>query len=118
MRRQVSANIKSRIWVEALLRRCQAEGKFGAVVHSGADEAGAVFVAINHLDGTYDLLAPPVGPAHSDYGERLFTQVFEQPQPWAELAPYIERQRKFDSDLWLVEIEDKQGLAGLKPASF
>jgi len=109
----VSRRLKSRLWVEALLRRCMGEGKFGAVVQSGADEAGAVFVAINHLDNTYDLLGPPAGPSHDEDGNRLFHKVFDQPQPWAELASHIERQKKFDGDLWVVEIEDKSGLAGL-----
>lgn len=89
------------------------EGKFGAVIHPGADEAGTVFVAINHLDNTYDLLSPPAGPSHDEDGNRLFRKVFDAPQPWAELAAYIERQKNFDTDLWVVEIEDKTGLAGL-----
>ena len=110
----MSSRLKSRLWVEALLRRCMGEGKFGAVIHSGADEAGAVFVAINHLDDTYDLLGPPAGPSHDETGDRIFRKIFDAPQAWAELAAYIERQKNFDSDLWLVEIEDKTGLAGLQ----
>jgi hypothetical protein len=105
--------LKSRLWVEALLRRCQSEGKFGAVIRTGADEAGAVMVAINHLNGTYDLLAPPAGPSHDDEGQRLFRRVFPQALAWPEIDEWVSRQRKFDSDIWLVEIEDRTGLAGL-----
>jgi hypothetical protein len=105
--------LKSRIWVEALLRRCQTEGKFGAVIQTGADEAGAVYVAINHLDGTHELLAPPAGPAHDDSGQRHFTRAFAKPATWDEVRDYLARQRKFDSDFWVVEIEDRSGLAGL-----
>lgn len=110
----MTPRLKSRLWIEALLRRCQGEGKFGAVVKIGADEAGTVFVAVNHLNGTYDLLAPPAGPSHDDEGKRLFEKAFAQPVAWGEVQALFDRRRKFDSDIWLVEIEDRNGLAGLQ----
>ncbi len=106
--------LKSRLWVEALLRRCQTEGKFGAVISVGADDAGAVYVAVNHLDNTYDLLGPPAGPSHSENGERQFRKVFVVPVAWHEIRTYIDKQSKFDSDIWLVEIEDRLGMANLQ----
>ena len=109
----MTPRLKSRLWVEALLRRCAGEGKYGAVVHAGADEAGAVFVAINRLDATYDLLEPPPGPAHDEAGNRQFIKAFATPVAWPEVAAFIARRRRVDADLWLVEIEDRKGLAGL-----
>lgn len=106
-------HLKSRIWVEALLRRGQSEGKFGAVIRTGADEAGAVYVAINHLNNTFSLLGPAAGPSHSEAGERQFRKVFTQPVAWDEIRAHIAKQRKFDSDIWLVEIEDRSAMAGL-----
>ena len=105
--------LRSRLWVEALLRRCQSEGKFGAVVKIGADEAGAVYVAINHLNGTYDLLEPPPGPSLDDEGNRLFSKAFPAPMGWADVHDRFDRRRKADADLWMVEIEDREGLADL-----
>ncbi len=110
----MTPRLKSRLWMEALLRRCQGEGKFGAVIKSGADEAGAVYVAINHLDNTYDLLEPPPGPSHDDDGQRIFAKSFAKPVPWADVQALFDRRRKSDSDIWLVEIEDRGGLANLK----
>ena len=106
-------NLKSAIWVSALLRRCQGEGKFGALLRKGAEEAGAVYVVINHLDGTYDLLGPPPGPSHDEEGTRLFEKLFPSPVPWSEVSARIDRAASFDSDIWAVEIEDRTGLAGL-----
>jgi len=108
--------IKSRIWVEALLRRCQSQGKFGAVLKTGADEAGAVFVAINRLNGTLDLLAPPPGPSTDDAGERWFQKTFPAPVSPMELNTFIERQKRFDQDFWVVEIETREGFADLSLA--
>ncbi len=110
----MTPRLKSRLWVEALLRRCQSEGKFGAVVKSGADEAGAVYVTINHLNNSYDLLEPPPGPSHDDEGQRLFTKSFAAPSPWPDVQRLFDRRLKSDADLWLVEIEDRSGLADLK----
>ena len=106
--------LKSAIWVSALLRRCQVEGKFGALLRKGAEEAGAVYVVINHLDGTYDLLGPPPGSSHDDEGNRVFEKLFAAPVPWADVSAEIEKQAGFDSDIWAVEIEDRDGLASLR----
>ena len=105
--------LKSAFWVQALLRRCEVEGKFGAVMKKGAEEAGAVFVCINHLDGTYDLLGPPPGPSIDGEGTRLFAKLTLVPEAWPEIDAKLKAQEKFDADIWVVEIEDKKGLAGL-----
>ena len=107
--------LKSAVWVHATLRRCQVQGLNGAVVHRGAEEAGAVFVVINHLDGGYDLLVPPPGPAYNDDGERRFEKAFATPQPWPTINEVLARRKKSDSDIWVVEIDDRHGLAGLQP---
>ena len=100
-----------------MLRRCATQGLNGAVLHHGADEAGAVFVVINHLNGLFDLLVPPPGPAYDDKGERRFERVYDTPQDWPQLQEYIAKRRRADPDIWVVEIEDRQGLAGLQPTS-
>ena len=50
--------LKSGIWVSAFLRRCMVEGLYGAVIRKGAEEAGAVYVIVNHLDGTQHFFGP------------------------------------------------------------
>ena len=110
----MNPRLKSRLWVEALLRRCQGQGKFGAVIAVGADDAGTVYVAINHLNNFYDLLGPPAGSTHNEAGDRLFRKVFAAPVRWQDVHDQVEKQRKFDSDIWLVEIEDRGGMACLQ----
>ncbi len=109
----MSTRLKSELWVQALLRRCSVEGKFGAVLHKGNAEAGAVMIVINHLNGTHTLLGPPPGPAYDDEGQRRFEKRTANSETWPNLIPLIERARRFDEDLWVVEIEDRDGLAGL-----
>ena len=50
--------LKSALWVAAYLRRCQVEGTFGVVRRRGAEEAGAIYVRIDRLNGTSDLYGP------------------------------------------------------------
>ncbi len=107
--------LKSEIWVHALLRRCTVQGLNGAVLHRGAEEAGAVYVVVNHLNGLHHLLAPPPGPAYDEAGDRQFELAFPEPQPWLQVSDYIAKRRKSDPDIWVVEVEDRTGLAGLKP---
>src|SRR5213080_4605741 len=56
--------LKSAIWVAAYLRRRHIDGTFAVVRRRGAEEAGAVFVKIDRLDGTAELYGPaPLAPA-------------------------------------------------------
>jgi hypothetical protein len=111
----MSARLKTEIWVQAFLRRCQGQGKFGAVLHRGHADAGALMVVINHLDGTHSLLGPPPGPAYDDAGERRFVKLTTSPMTWPDVNEKIQRARGFDDDLWVIEVEDKGGFAELLP---
>jgi hypothetical protein len=105
--------LKSEIWVHAFLRRCFAQGFYGAVLRKGAAEAGAIYVVINRLDGTVRVLGPPPGSSIDEAGERLWSEVIPPVTTAAGISPFIERLTKFDPDIWVVEIEDRSGTAGL-----
>jgi hypothetical protein len=93
------------IWVTALIRRAELAGAFGVVARKGDPRAGAVLVkALNRTDGSARLYAE----ATRLDGER----VWMQPAPSTEepdLDRYIERAIRIDPDVWVVEIDDKQG---------
>lgn len=105
--------LKSAIWVSAYLRRCNVEGAFAAVRRRGAEEAGAVFVKVARLDGTAALYGPAPQTAFDDArpAERAFVAVTGAPQPVAEadIEKRLEREIKFDPDVWIVEVEDRAG---------
>jgi hypothetical protein len=101
--------IKSEIWIRAYLRRCQAEGVPAVIVRRGDEAAGAIFICVNRLDGTVTLYGPaPAGVDGSDTERRWVSCLYAQPSS-AEVAAYLARQSRFDSDLWIIEIEDKHG---------
>ncbi|MBN8936931.1 MAG: DUF1491 family protein [Rhizobiales bacterium] len=104
--------LKSGIWVAAYIRRCQTEGVQAVLRRRGADEAGAVFIKIARLDGTADVYGP--APQSSFDGARPSDRMFirslkAQPAPEADAEAYLGRQIKFDPDIWIVEVEDRDG---------
>jgi len=105
--------LKSGIWASAYLRRCNIEGAFAAVRRRGADEAGAVFIKLNRLDGTGILYGPAPQSVFDDArpSDRLFTVVLGRDGPVAdaELEARLTREIRFDPDIWIVEVEDRAG---------
>jgi hypothetical protein len=104
--------LKSAIWVAAYVRRCHIEGAFAAVRRRGAEEAGAIFVKLNRLDGTAELFAPAPQSAFDQARptDRLFSRYFgEQPAPEVKVEERLARELRFDPDVWIVEVEDRAG---------
>lgn len=104
--------LKSGIWVSAYLRRCAVEGVSAVVRRRGAEEAGAVFISVDRLDGTGDLYGPAPQASFDDSHpvERAFTRCLKtNPAPAADIESYLARQIRYDPDLWIVEIEDRAG---------
>jgi hypothetical protein len=106
--------LKSGVWVAAYVRRCHVEGAFAAVRRRGADEAGAIFILVNRLDGTADVYGPAPQAAFGSNGDASLDRAFSpamktMPAPEADAEAYLARQIRFDSDLWIVEMEDRAG---------
>jgi hypothetical protein len=108
--------LKSSIWVSAFLRRAMVEGLYGALIRKGAEEAGAVYVIVNHLDGTCHLFGPSPGASHDEEGERRWMIEVAPPQTPQDAMALLERRIRFDPDIWIVEVEDRTGTAGLVQA--
>ncbi|MCW2286344.1 hypothetical protein M2323_002364 [Rhodoblastus acidophilus] len=101
--------LRSDIWVSAYLRRCAVEGAAAYLRRRGAEAAGAIFVKIDRLDGLCALFGP-APQSEVEQGDRLFARMHRE--DWidpADAEARLTREQKFDSDLWIVEIEDRQG---------
>ena len=109
--------LRSDIWVSAFLRRCNGEGMAATLRQRGAAEAGAIFILIDRLYGSCALYGPApqseVADADAEKGvERRWTRLHKTewitpPEAEARLA----REMRFDADMWVVEVEDRQGRA-------
>ena len=102
--------LKSAIWVSGYLRRCNVEGAFAAVRRRGAEEAGAVYIKLARPDGTAVVYAPAPQSAFDEArpSGRAFA-VAVGPVADAAAESYLAKQIKFDPDVWIVEVEDRDG---------
>lgn len=108
------SRLRSDFWVSAHLRRLDVAGLPAVQRRRGAAEAGAVFVKIDRLDGTADLYGPaPQALIGADQaGERLFAPILTRAES-PDVETRIARELRFDHDLWIIEIDDREGRHGL-----
>jgi hypothetical protein len=93
------------LWVAALIRRVEQGGAFATVARKGDPRAGAVLVKlIDRREGWTRLYAEAV---RGD-GERVWMQPAAA-QEETGVDAYIDRSRRIDPDLWVVEIDDVHG---------
>lgn len=92
------------IWVSAYLTRLRLADIPAFVTAKGDKSAGAVLVKLNTLDGqaqafqrSFDLMS----------GERAWVVLAEGDETVVDQA--LSRQRSFDPDLWVLEVEDRAG---------
>ena len=104
----MQARLKSSVYVQALMRRCESAGAQAYLLRRGAEEAGAVFLKVNRLDGTFVVFARAREGAE---GNLVWTRPCGESTDEAKATDYFARQLKFDPDIWIIEIEDRQGRA-------
>ncbi|MEP4196594.1 MAG: DUF1491 family protein [Aliishimia sp.] len=98
------SRLTARFWVDAYIARLRFMDIPCFVTAHGDDTGGAVLVKLNTLDGQ----------------ARVFQRSFDLEtgdRVWSELNGGIEsdvdasitRQKQFDPDIWVLEVEDRQG---------
>ena len=96
-------SLKTSIWAPALIRRAEGAGAFAAVVHKGDLDAGAALIKVRLLDGQAVLYRP----MRNMEGARIWLP--KGPLPEDEIDSAIRARRDNDPDIWVIEIEDRQG---------
>ncbi|WP_417483006.1 DUF1491 family protein [Maricaulis sp.] len=97
--------LKTKFWVDALLRRAESGLAAAYVIRHGDEDAGAVLVKVSDLGGQATLFVP----ARDENGERIWTRHRQGPLPEAEVDAYCLRRADDDPDIWVIEIEDRAG---------
>ena len=98
------ARLTTDVWVSAYLTRLRLADIPAFVTSKGDATAGTVIVKLNTLDGqarafqrSFDLMT----------GQRAWVILAEGDE--AEVDASLAKQRSFDPDLWIIEVEDRQG---------
>ena len=96
--------LTAEFWVSAYLNRLRLYNIPAFVVTHGDNTAGAVLVKLNTLDGrarafqrSFDLMS----------GERTWVVLADGVE--AEVDAALAKQRNFDPDVWVIEVEDREG---------
>ena len=98
--------LTSSFWVKAYIRRCYGADMPALVVRHGDDTAGAVLIKVNQFEAgcrvfqrTTDL----------DGNQAWLDATGPDLVPEAEADAFIHRQVGYDPDLWVVEVESRDG---------
>ena len=98
------AKLTSRFWVDAYLMRLQMFDIPAFIVAHGDDTGGAVLLKLSTLDGqavlfqrSFDLMT----------GERNWLELASGADRDVDVS--IDRQKSFDPDVWVIEVEDRSG---------
>jgi hypothetical protein len=92
------------VWVAAYLRRLELLAIPAFVVRRGDDTAGAVLVKLSTLDGRAQAFQRSFDPMT---GARTWMVLAEGEEAAVDAA--LARAGRFDPDLWVIEVEDRQG---------
>ena len=108
--------LTSEFWISALLRRADRAGAAAVVRRRGDATAGAIWVVVDRCDGTGDLHvpAPQSEVEEGEAGERRFETIAKR-LPSEEITSRIASEARFDPDLWVIEIEDRDGRSFIEP---
>lgn len=97
----MTARLASAVTVSALLRLTQDQGGFGAVLAKGDAGAGAIILVIAERGCPMRVLERILQPdGRYAWSDSMLGAPNDQ-----ELNKFLERRRRFDPDLWLIELD-------------
>jgi len=98
-------DLPTAFWIAAQIRIAEKSGVPMVIVHKGDATNGSILLKINSLNGTAEILSQ----VRLD-DERVWTPITDKPHmSEADADAYLARQIDFDPDVWVVEVEDRQG---------
>jgi hypothetical protein len=94
----MSARLATSVLAGALMRKAQGEGGFAAVLAKGDETAGSILLLLTERGGpptVLERLLRPDGTYAWDSAK----------QSSAEADAFVARRRRFDPDLWVIELD-------------
>ncbi len=96
--------LATEFWVHAYIKRLELQNIPAYVVSHGDNTAGAVLVKVATLDGQACLM-------HRSYdlqsGDLSWTELSSGPE--SDVDKFVTKQRSYDPDLWVIEVESSSG---------
>lgn len=99
------ARLPTELWVKAHIARCSALGVPVAVLRRGDKNNGIVILKLNRLEAGVDVLIQ----GRNEAGALVWQPALDGRRvDETEANAFIERQRKYDPDIWVIEVEDRE----------
>ena len=98
--------LKTELWIRAQIRLCDIRFIPAVIARRGDSDAGQVMIKRNRMDGTFEVFARTLTLEGAPAWRRA-----TGPDPVDEDAAraVIDREANFDPDIWVIEIEDRDG---------
>lgn len=96
--------LTAEFWVQAYLQRLNLENIPAFVTQKGDLIAGSVLVKLNTLDGNAQVFQRSFD---LQTGQQAWVSLISGSE--TEVDASVNKQKSFDPDLWVIEVEDKQG---------
>ena len=97
--------VRADFWVDALIRRAESHFASAYVIRRGDEHAGAVLVKVVKSRDRCQLYVPQ----RDENGERIWMRHSRDEIGERDIDEYCQRRINSDPDLWIIEIEDREG---------
>lgn len=98
----MEARLATSVLATGLIRRAESHGGFGAVLAKGDPTAGSLLVILNEKGRNQRILERILQPDGRYLWQSTGSQSTENEE---ELRAFLERRRRFDPDIWLIELD-------------
>ena len=98
------ARLRSKIWVQAYLKRLEIQNIAAYVTAHGDDQSGAILVKVIRRDGSAQLYQKTFDLSNN---RNAWVKILEGLD--MEIDTLLEKQKVNDPDLWVVEVESVSG---------
>ena len=98
------ARLRSKIWVQAYLKRLELQTIAAYVTSHGDDHSGVILIKVMKMDGSAQLYQKTFDLQNN---RNAWVKIFEGLD--VDIDTLLEKQKANDPDLWVVEIESASG---------
>ena len=98
------ARLRSKIWVQAYLKRLELQNIAAYVTAHGDDHSGAILIKVIKMDGSAQLYQKTFDLQSNKNAWVRISEGLDK-----EIDSLLEKQKVNDPDLWVVEIESASG---------
>ena len=98
------ARLRSKIWVQAYLKRLEIQNIAAYVTAHGDDHSGAILIKVIKMDGSAQLYQKTFDLQSNKNAWVRISEGLDK-----EIDSLLEKQKVNDPDLWVIEIESASG---------